>query len=413
MEDKLKDKNITNKESKEETPDTSTKTIMPTMMDEEEMDQREVKRDLSAIIPKFDSSLGSNNGLQSKENELKGDGSVVIGTIENDNYNSIENVELPQSINIGERKAEAQRNKNKKKKVNIEKPKEVNSRVQNITALIAFFSIITLVAGYLVIKNLPKDTDFKALVVTVELGTKLPIRASDYVKPGLGKITDEMAYSIDTSKVKIDEVGDYEFTVTYKGITKKGTIKIVDTTGPQLELKNVAIRKGDSFTPYSFKVDCRDLTGCNLSFAEEGVTEKYTSEGVYTIYIVAEDGYKNQTLKQATLTIEDIVKYYKKTYQYNSSAGYTLSENYELHFTGLGNHEVIREGIKTETYKYQIEEAYKREKDKYYGEIGYTCDDENLTITHIYNLKPAMVGSGYQKLEDVEYYFAEQSFIEY
>ena len=80
---------------------------MPTMIDDS-MDDREVKRDISAIIPKFE-AMENKDGteLTSKDAILKADGSVILATIPESGEPVItENFTLPEPIDIKARKEE-------------------------------------------------------------------------------------------------------------------------------------------------------------------------------------------------------------------------------------------------------------------------------------------------------------------
>ena len=60
-------------------------TIAPSMLDSEELDRENFKRDISAIIPQFETTKTSDQlKIESQENQLKSDGSIVIGNIVDD-----------------------------------------------------------------------------------------------------------------------------------------------------------------------------------------------------------------------------------------------------------------------------------------------------------------------------------------
>ena len=277
------------------------------------------KRDLSAIIPQ-ESIKGeeASNTLLSRETTLKSDGAVVIGNIEAEGIKIVEGVDFPQDINIEKRKKEkqaalkAKKNPNKKKKALSEDGK----KAQNLTTIIVLAVLAFLGAfGYFFV-NRKTETDFIPKIVTVELGDPLPYHAKDYVKPGKGKV-DDLLYNINTSEVKVDEVGDYEYTVHHAGTTKRGTISIVDTTPPKVKIKELHIIEGSEYTPESFVTSCIDYSGCEFSFKEEKLAE-FKEPGLYNkdnnnLIIVVKDPYDNTTEVGVTLYIEatsDIVKYY-------------------------------------------------------------------------------------------------------
>jgi len=208
------------KKEKELTPIEEKVTITPTMIDESE-ERTEKKRDLSAIIPKFEDTESNENSIEliSQEKELKGDGAISIALINGDgNITLTSNAALPEQIDFEERKKEKQRNKGNKNK-KIKKKSKSAQKFQNQMSIMSLLVIIGLGIFWYWYKNHPTEKDFEPLTVIVEIGDSLPIRVSSYVKPGVGKdIEDELQYGLDLSKVVLEEVGDYEFYVTYKGI---------------------------------------------------------------------------------------------------------------------------------------------------------------------------------------------------
>ena len=89
---------------------------MPTMIDDS-IDDKEIKRDLSSIIPKYE-PIEEKEGseLISREVLLKADGAEVIATIDdlgNATYKA--NFQLPSQIDLKERKEQQRKEKTKKK----------------------------------------------------------------------------------------------------------------------------------------------------------------------------------------------------------------------------------------------------------------------------------------------------------
>jgi len=418
-EEEKKETSISEEEKKKQEIENANKeivTIMPTMLDESEQGI-EKEQDLSAIIPQ-----GTNNDtsgsleLNSKEKELKSDGSLVLGTLTSDG--EIENdkkiKELPQQINIAERKKEkdkykglsAEEVKKKKKK----KLSKAGQKLQNRTSLLALLVIIGLGVFVYWFKNRATDEDFKPINLTVELGESLPVRKSAYVKPGIGTKVDELLYTIDTSEVNIEEVGDYSFTVTYNGITKTGTLSIVDTTPPELEVRNVTITEGTEFTPETFVSNCKDLSGCNYSFQNSNTVQENSSVGTHNIYIVATDAYDNKTTKQTTLIVENLgnKKVYTKETEFDFNTNYSLKETYELNFKANEDSTVLIRGIYTQVFKYQDSAKYDTALGTYSSDTTCETDDNNLEITCSKSI--SSVGSNYTEYNDIDSYLKKEGF---
>jgi len=389
-------------------------TIMPTMIDDSE-ETVEAKRDLSSIIPSMPTTAPLTNtsvdniNLNSKEKELKSDGTVIIGTLDANNELTLNaNVTFPEPIDIEQRKIDLQRNKNHKRR---EKKKKVNKKakkLQNQISILSLIVIIGLCAFAYYYFNHKTDKDFEPINLTVELGSSLPIRVSSYVKPGVGdEVTDELLYKIDKSDVVVDEVGTYTFKVTYSGITKTGTIKIVDTTAPELEVRDqVIIVEGTEYDAKTFVKDCVDPNGCNYSFQDSETTSKYKTAGLYNVYIVATDAFDNSVTKQATLFIESETnsKLYTKTTMFNFETGYETTETYEIYYQEEyeSDYPIIFTGIYTKVLQYQDSQKYEAGKKAYNGEANYTFDDSKMTITETKTIDK--VGNSYVRMDNIESY---------
>jgi len=387
-------------------------TIMPTMIDDSE-EREEKRRDLSAIIPKFEEITENNNAIEltSRENTLKSDGATVIALIDAEGEAKMTaNPSFPLQIDIEERKKEMQRKKsNKNKKDKPKKNIKAAQKFQNNMALISLSLIIFLAGFYYWYKKHPTEKDFTPLQVKVELGEKLPIRTSSYVKPGQGKV-DELLYGLDLSNVILEEPGEYDFTVTYKGVSKTGKVIIEDSTPPELEVRNVTITEGTAYDASSFVESCKDPSGCNYAFQDNETPKKYTNNGTYVVYVVATDAFQNSVTKRANLIIEaegNVKKYIRKT-NFDFNTGYETKETYDLHFTEYSTYSLLINGTQEIVYYYQKEEKYQEARKEYTGEANYSFDDSKMTIT--YKKAVTTVGSNYSRLDDIDNYLKREGF---
>ena len=376
------------------------------------------KKDLSAIIPQ-ESIKGAeaSNTLLSRETTLKSDGAVVIGNIEADGIKMIENATFPKEIDIAKRKKEQQeslkikKNPNKKKKVLSDEGK----KAQNITTIIVLVVIAFLGAFAYFFINRKTDEDFVPKIVTIELGNPLPLHAKDYVKPGVGKV-DDLLYTINTSEVRVDEVGDYEFTVYHSGTTKRGTVSIVDTTPPKVETKELHIVEGSTYTPESFITKCLDLSGCEYSFKEDNLAN-FTKSGLYNkdnnnLIIIVKDPFDNKIEVGVTLYIESSsdIKKYKKEVPFNEALGYSLITTYELHFRSFGNTFILSYADIVSVYSYQSEVVFNSDVQKHEGEKGVSHNSIEKTIT-ITEKTNSITPNGGNTPSEIESYLATQGYI--
>ncbi len=390
-------------------------TIMPTMIDESD-EKAEKARDLSAIIPQNVTAQTSNDGisLTSKDKELKGDGALILATIDSNIETTIvPEAKLPEQIDIEQRKQEQQKNTGRKRINTKKKSMKKEHQQQNIGSLIAIIAIA--IIGFTAYRYFfgPKDEDFVVKNLTIEVGTALPIRASSYVTPGVGKEAPDYDYEINKDAVIIDKVGKYTYSVTHNGITKYGEISIVDTTKPVVKVRErVIVRKGTKLEPSMFIIECIEQEGCNYSFQDADKVDSYKNEGTYVLYVVATDSYGNSEITKVTVVIEseDKAKRYVKTTSFDLNSGYEMIEIYELYFyqgqTSLnlstGNHITIKQ--------YNDEERYKEAVKLYNGEANYVFKDADKTIT--YTEEITSVGNNYSFPEDIDDYLTKNGFKE-
>lgn len=418
----IKKEDVLEKDRKEKTPEQANQiipTIMPTMIDESEERIGKV-RNLSSIIPVSSPYQRDDNQsfehkqedieLISKENDLKGDGSTTLANIDENGEAILRaNFALPEQIDIKSRKEEREKAKVKKVKKEKKKVTKGAQKAQNIMSLVSLVLIIFVGIVFYYWKTAPTEKDFTPLHVEIELGEKLPLRTSSYVKPGVGEV-DELLYVLDLSNVDLEEAGDYDFTVTYKGVSKTGTVSIVDTTKPYLEVREVYVVEGNSYNAASFVERCVDFSGCNYSFQDSDTEKKYTTPGSYVVYVVATDAFQNSVTKPASLIIEakGNVNTYVKDSGFIYDAGYAMYEKYELHYDDYGTYSILLTGTYTQQFTYADELKYEEARKIYNGEVNYTCDDSTMTITQI--KKVNVVGSNYSTKADIDIYLAKEGY---
>lgn len=201
------------------------------------------------------------------------------------------------------------------------KKKFFNTKVKNKRKetfkkiLISTLVVILVIIGItLLIVNLPKDKG---------KGQKLLIKREILIEIN-NTMTDEMFFN--TKNPKLDEVkikypknfstaniGEYNVSIIVGEQKFKSVVKVVDTTSPELVLKDVKIGEGKNYTISDFLESCKDNSNvdCDLDFYKNGVDEhgnpiKYSSyrePGVYEIKIIAKDEAGNEIIESATLTI--------------------------------------------------------------------------------------------------------------
>ncbi len=143
--------------------------------------------------------------------------------------------------------------------------------------------------------------------IIVELGSEVSSDIRDYID---NKITDEDAYTLNLKGVSIsdnkyDLVGEYQFKVKYKSITKKGKIVVKDTTPPVVEVENIKVGVGETIEPDEFIKTCDDYSRpCNVEVNGTSIEELVKKSGTYTVNLVISDQYNNKVTKSASLEVK-------------------------------------------------------------------------------------------------------------
>lgn len=157
--------------------------------------------------------------------------------------------------------------------------------------------------------NTPESTLSIKTDVTVEVNDKLEKEIFFSKIENVDLDTIEIKYP---DNFDISNTGTYEIGIIVNNKTYNTNLIVVDTTKPELTLKEVSIKESKSYSANDFVESCTDNSNkeCNIAFYngedEEGNAvdySKYTSPGTYAIKISATDASGNRTTKETKLTI--------------------------------------------------------------------------------------------------------------
>ncbi len=237
----------------------------------------------------------SNVEIVKTEDEKNGKGSVVLGTVVNGVVTPT-NSALPGKINPIEKKVVVENTAVNKKKVTIVTPRE--KRMHTIMAIVVILALGFCGGAYYYFGVLHNPRNFMVKDITYNLGEHLSNNVNDYID--LSNV-DELKYVLNISDVDITTIGDYYYTVTYQDIVKRGMIKVVDTLGPVLTLKeNIMIKTNSAYKLEDFIVSCEDPSGCEYDFVEK---PDVTVEGGHTVNILAKDSLGNESVTTVTYQV--------------------------------------------------------------------------------------------------------------
>lgn len=293
-------------------------------------------------------------------------GTVAVATINNGNVNILTE-KMPESIDINVKENKIV-NKNGKK-VRIMTKREL---ITNI--ILSVFLILVLCGGgygvyYYMFGNNPRN--FETKNITVEYGEEIPASVRSYIN-----LTDisEPDYTLDLSKVK-EEIGTYQYTVSYGKTTKTGTITINDTKAPIVTFKeNKEFDEGTIITKDMLVEKCEDISGCTYELTNEVDTK---NPGTINASVTAKDNLGNAAEYTVDLNIVE-----KLTTLVCSSTVVTTDENsktllesntYTLEFN---NQKVLKNGTLKVLRTYLSDSDYISIKNNLVSE-GYTLEEVN------------------------------------
>ncbi len=340
--------------------------------------KKKTKKELTTPISEV-VNLESNNDLNIKttDDKYKTDGTMVIGSKNQDNTYNVNNAILPDKIDIEARiKAKKEILNNKKKKAKaIDESKEAR-KVQSIVALIVLALFGGVYGVYYYYKNVVNNKDFSVKLVHVEYGEPASLRIADYVNV---KDPDEKLYTLDLGEFVPDLIGEYTYKINHNGRTKIGKIEVSDTKAPVIETQTVTLNPGDTYTPEMFLKTCVDLNSCFATFEDGSTIKTATEMGDNTEYIIVKDSYGNSDTKQVTLTVRNtnIVYTCSKSTPFNYNLGYKETLAYELTFDKNYNYLTSK---KLTTYEYVDNNNYLSYKNTHQNN-AYSYDDSLSKVT--------------------------------
>ena len=194
---------------------------------------------------------------------------------------------------------------------------KVKNRRKNMIKLIAIISVVLIlifsVLIFILIKNVGKEPTNKLLIkreVSIEINET---------------ITDEMFFSTKNPNLKdiqiiypegftTSKLGTYEVTIKTGEDKFTSKLNVIDTTAPELVLKELNLNPFRFYTIEDFVESCSDNSNepCQYKYYEAKNNknevidyEHYMKKGTYEIKIVAFDSSGNEVVKKTNLIIEN------------------------------------------------------------------------------------------------------------
>lgn len=181
-------------------------------------------------------------------------------------------------------------------------PKKVKYGILTVLVI-----IILVVAGVIIYSRFISIRTKKA--ITFEVGTKISLKAKDYI--GNKRIKEELL-TLDIDDVEKDEnnvltkVGEYIFYIEYKGKTTKGKVIVQDTTAPTVKTEDLVIGVNEEYELDEFLSVCEDYSKpCTVTLKNESDESLSEKAGEYEVPLTVSDSLDNKTSITAKLIVKE------------------------------------------------------------------------------------------------------------
>lgn len=176
---------------------------------------------------------------------------------------------------------------------------ESNTKHIFIKCLIFIFLIGIAIGAFLYYK---KINTINLKTITLEVGSNLSTNVRDYLKSG----NNYDKYQLILDGVNTNIVGNYNYKIKYNKHTKNGTIKIVDTTKPIVELDDITIGIDENLDPNFLLLSCEDKSlPCTVAYKNNSDSNKLKNIGTYYIEFIVSDAVGNKVESSAKITVSD------------------------------------------------------------------------------------------------------------
>lgn len=269
-------------------------------------------------------------------------------------------------------------------------PETPKKKGMNKTLFVVLIILALCVVGGVVYVFLNKANNSKPSVQTrsvkIEAGTDVSTNIKDYA---IFNNMDASTCNFDTSEITdTNKVGaEYRFTITCGDKTYPGKATIVDTTSPDVTLKEVEVSINEDVTAEDFIAECKDISKCSYAFKDEEKLKEYLSTASsYHVPIIVKDEAGNEKEVTGTLNVSENATTMSLVCSKTSDAYEEVSKFGLLESDNTFNKSTKR----IYTFKFNEKEEYEKLRDdnKDKKEITYQnmtgapeFNDDSLTLT--------------------------------
>lgn len=268
-------------------------------------------------------------------------------------------------------------------------PEEPKKKGMNKTLFVVIIILALCAVGggvYIILNKTNSKPLVSTKLVKIEAGSVVSTDIKDYA---VFNNIDSSTCNFDTSEITDTKaVGtEYKFIITCGDKSYQGKAKIVDTTVPDVTLREVNVAVNEEVTAEDFIADCKDATKCSYSFKDEAKLKEYLNVAAsYHVPIIVKDEAGNEKEVTGILNVSENVSSLavicKKTFDsYDEEIRLGLIEE---------DYSFNRSTKRIYTFKFSSKEDYEklRDENKDKQEITYldmtgapSFDDDNLILT--------------------------------
>lgn len=294
-------------------------------------------------------------------------GTSVIAQITDAGVNVLTD-KLPEAIDISTKYKKTIEKNGKKVKI--------MTKRELITNIILSVVFILIICGggygvyYYLFQHNPRNFEVKD--ITLEYGETIPQSVLSYIN-----LTDisEPDYTLDISNVKTD-IGTYTYKVSYGNTVKTGTIRIEDTTAPEVTFKDkLEFAEGTTITKDMLVSECSDISDCTYDLTSPVDT---SNPGNIEVSITATDNLGNQKEYPITIKIyEKLVEMICNKSELDMERKVINVNEYDAYFNTA---KIFKNGKYRDIIAIIGSDNYDAVKSSY-SSNGYTIDDEKKQAT--------------------------------
>lgn len=180
---------------------------------------------------------------------------------------------------------------------------ESNPRLSKLKLFIIFVILVVIIVLFVFYRN--RVTINVKKVVTYEAGSKLNTDITYYLNNKVNNLDDySITFSTMLTRTEVlDTIGEYDYKVSYKGVTKKGKIKVIDKTPPEVSVAKMIMGVDEDFVPDNALTECKDYSlPCRVELVNSKDESINNEAGTYSVPIYVYDNNNNK--RKVTIEVE-------------------------------------------------------------------------------------------------------------